>query len=123
MDWERRVEQRERPLFEARYAKALQHKGQAAATKLLVEFSHQVAREAGALLDGLTADAARRLGLPGVPSDAELLQLLNEAAETYSFEPARDGDEDNTLRRDKAAWRGKGAAGAALFAPRAAAVQ
>ena len=114
------MDQQERPAFEARYAKALRHKGQAAATQLLVEFSHRVAGEAGALLDRLTADAARRLGMPGVPSDARLLQLLNEAAETYSFEPAH-ADDNRVLRRDRAAWHGKGAAGAALFAPRAAA--
>ncbi|PRW58931.1 dipeptidase [Chlorella sorokiniana] len=120
--WERQVERQERPAFEARYAKALRHKGKAAATQLLVEFSHRVAREAGALLDGLVGDTARRLGLPGVPSDDRLLQLLNQAAETYAFEPASDGD-DNILRRDKAVWHGKGTAGASLFAPRAAATE
>ncbi len=120
--WEQQVDRLERPVFEARYVHALQHKGETAATKLLVQFSHRVAREAGALLDGLTVDAARRLGLPGVPSDDRLLQLLNEAAETYAFEPARA--DDNALRRDKrAVWHGKGSAGASLFAARAAATE
>lgn len=117
--WERRVEQHHRPAFEAHYIKALQHQGDAAATKLLVEFTHQLAGEAGALLDALAADTARRLGLPGVPPDAHLLQLLNAAAEAYAFEPTSD----DGLQSDRGLRRGKGAAGAALFAGRAASTE
>ena len=113
------MERHHRPAFEARYAKALRRQGEAAATQLLVEFTRQLAGEAGALLDALAADTARRLGLPGVPPDAHLLQLLNAAAEAYAFEPTSD----DGLQSDRRVWRGKGAAGAALFGGRAAATE
>ena len=48
-------------------------------------FTASVAWRAGALLDELSRGAAAALGLPGVPPDARLLEMLNEAEALYHF--------------------------------------
>lgn len=122
--WERRVEEKDRPAFERRYARALRKGEEGKAEELLVAFTQRLAREAGELLDELAEKAAKTLGMPGVPSDEHLLEMLEQAAETYSFEPTFDA---RPPARWLAKWaqRGaaKGATAAALFAPRHAAVQ
>lgn len=118
--WEARVEQQDRPALERRYRAALDQGDGKGGDQLLASFTRRLAGEAGELLDALTAQAAQALGLPGVPSDDRLLQLLEEAAEAYAFEPTSDAA--------PAPWRThhsaviKGSAGAALFAPRQAVV-
>lgn len=49
----------------------------------LVDFTNSVVAQAGALLDSLTAQAAGTLGLPGVPSDADLLSMIKQADAKY----------------------------------------
>lgn len=123
------MEARDRPALERRYRAALGRGDAEGAAQLLGAFTRRLAREAGGLLDALAGRAARGLGLPGVPPDARLLQLLEQAAEAYAFEPTSDAApapwraaarERRRARRSAAI---KGGTGAALFAPREAAVQ
>ncbi|EFN57508.1 hypothetical protein CHLNCDRAFT_143086 [Chlorella variabilis] len=88
--FEERVEQELCPAFEARYVEALGAGREEEAARELVDFTAWVVQEAGALLDRLAAKAAKALGLPGVPEDARMLEMLEEAAEAYAFEPTSD---------------------------------
>lgn len=48
--------------------------------QLLVDFTQA---QASSLLDSLTAQAASKLGLPGVPADATLLAMIKQADARY----------------------------------------
>lgn len=79
------VELADRPALEERYAAALRRQGPRAASAELAAFTASVAWRAGDLLSELTANAARQLGLPGVPPDDVLQRWLNEAEALYHF--------------------------------------
>ena len=107
--FEERVEQELCPAFEARYVEALGAGREEEAARELVDFTAWVVQEAGALLDRLAAKAAKALGLPGVPEDARMLEMLEEAAEAYAFEPTSDALPAGARLSGGAgaAWRGR----------------
>lgn len=83
-EWQ--VETEERPALEARYMAALRRRdGARAAAAELAAFTATTAWRAGEVLTEAAAVAARRLGLPGVPSDDVLLRWLVEAEAKYHF--------------------------------------
>lgn len=90
--WEAQVEHRQRPAMESQYIAAYQAGDEAGATGVLVDFTSSVLHQAGRLLEKLTAEVAQKLGLPGVPSDQRLLEMLEGAAEAYAFEPTSDDE-------------------------------
>lgn len=79
------VEERLRPDMEARYRQLAAQGKHAAADQLLAGWTERVVRLACEALEGATAEAAWALGLPAVPGDAKLLQMLNAAAEKYAY--------------------------------------
>ena len=108
LDWERDVEQRQRPALEAGYAAALAAGGEAAGSALLVQFTHSVVRQAVSLLERLAQEAAESLGLPGVPPDAELVGMLDAAAERYAFRAGRSSGALAGLRKGRPAAGAQG---------------
>lgn len=110
------MERQQRPEFERAYARLAQKGHAEAAEDLLVAFTHSLARQAGALVDGLALRASSSLGMPGGPTNAAWLRLLEEAAEAYAFEPTSDDSEPPSAAA-------AGGAGPSLFAPRDAATQ
>lgn len=116
------MERQQRPEFERAYTRLVQKGHAERADDLLVAFTHSLARQAGALLDGLTHRAAQALGMAGVPANAAWLKLLEEAAEAYAFEPTSDPEPPLAAAAGGAAQGGSGA-GPSLFAPRDAATQ
>ncbi|KAL4437330.1 hypothetical protein ABPG75_004469 [Micractinium tetrahymenae] len=81
--WEQDVETVQRPAMEAAYMSALSRGRKGSAWKVLMDFTDRVVAQAGTLLDNLTAQAASKLGLPGVPSDADLLSMIKKADAKY----------------------------------------
>lgn len=86
-EFEARVESRDRPAMERRYMRALSSGDAHAAQHELLSFTSGVLQRASALLEDLAAQAAGDLGLRGVPADAVLARLLDEAEERYHFLP------------------------------------
>ena len=87
-----RMAQMPQKLMEARYMSALGLGDQAWATRELVAFTAAEVAQAGHTLDWLASQAAEALGLPGLPDADRLVQMLDEAAEAYAFEPTSDSD-------------------------------
>ena len=81
---------------------------QAWATRELVAFTAAEVAQAGHTLDWLASQAAEALGLPGLPDADRLVQMLDEAAEAYAFEPTSDSDPAAAAAAAAAAQPGAG---------------
>jgi hypothetical protein len=114
--FERQLAHEAQPAFEARYTHAWHGGDHKRATQLLADFTADVARQADALLDELSKEAAKKLGLPGVPPDHEILELLEAAAEAYAFEPT--SDDGDASAGGAAAAASSSAAGSLLLGSR-----
>jgi hypothetical protein len=119
--FERRLEEWDLPKFErSTYARAVDKGGQAGGERALAALTAHVCQQAGKLLDRLAAKAADALGLPGVPSDQDMLEMLEEAAEAYSFEPAESSSSGRGVRYAAAGigLAGGGGGGSSIAASR-----
>lgn len=107
---------RQAPAMERRYAKATERGDEAAAAAELAQFTRAVVRQAAGLLERLARQAAKELGLGGVPPDSVLVKMLDTAFETYPFMPATDAARVRPLLRAGAVARASGTGGVAAVA-------
>ncbi|KAI7838073.1 hypothetical protein COHA_008156 [Chlorella ohadii] len=83
--FEQDVEEVQQPAFEKAYTAAVEAKDQKKADKLMAEYTANVVARAGAMLDQQLQHVTVALGMNGVPDDALLSDMMEEATATYGL--------------------------------------
>jgi len=74
-------------MMEAAYARAIASKRPRRAASLLAAYTDAVVEQASVLLDGLLTTAAVQLGWTAMPSDEELVRMVEAASSEYLLVP------------------------------------